>query len=358
MVQGGARNGRDGGRVTIADIARQAGVSKGAISYALNDRPGISSATRQRILAIAAELGWHPNIAARALSAARAGACGLVLARPPGTLAEPFYMELMAGLESELAARSVGLMLQVVADIDAEIAVLRRWWAERRVDGVLVCDLRLEDPRVALLEQIGMPAVVVGGPEGTGRLTAVWNDDGAVMTDVVRYLARLGHRRIDHVAGAATLRHTASRTAMFQAAATEAGASASTVTTDYSRESGAQATRQLLLAPDPPTAIVYDSELLAVAALAVSHEMGLSVPDDLSLVAWDDLMLCQVVHPPLTAVTRDIRAYGAHVAVAMLELIEQGHAPSRGEPRGVLTPRASTGPPRGVLAASGARRAR
>ena len=93
-----------GGRITIKDIAERAGVSKGAVSYALNGRPGVSDDTRDRIVAIANELGWYPNRAARALSAARADACGLVLARPARTIAlEPFFMEFIAGVESELA---------------------------------------------------------------------------------------------------------------------------------------------------------------------------------------------------------------------------------------------------------------
>jgi DNA-binding LacI/PurR family transcriptional regulator len=330
--------------VTISDIARRAGVSKGAVSYALNDRPGVSPATRSRILAIADELDWHPNNAARALSASRAGACGLVLARPARTFTEPFFMELIAGLEGELAARSFGLMLQVVEDIASEMAVYRRWWAERRVDGVLVCDLRADDPRIALLEDLDLPAVVVGGPGGTGSLTAVWNEDEALMTEVVRYLARFGHRRIGRVAGVPGFVHTEERAKAFLGAIDELGVSSVTVPTDYSRESGAQGTRTLLLDPDPPTAIVYDSELLAVAGLAVTHEMRLSVPGDVSLVAWDDLLLCEVVHPPLTAVSRDIRAYGAHAATALLELLEVGSSASRGEARGRLTPRASTGP--------------
>src|SRR5688572_8401025 len=154
-----------GGRVTIRDIAERAGVSKGAVSYALNGRPGVSDTTRERILAIARELGWYPNRAARALSAARADACGLVLARPARTIAlEPFFMEFIAGVESELATRSVALTIQLVRDVDEEIAVYRRWWGEHRVDGVLMVDLRIDDPRVDVLTRLGLPAVVVGGP--------------------------------------------------------------------------------------------------------------------------------------------------------------------------------------------------
>lgn len=124
-------------RVTIADIAKAVGISKGAVSYALNDKPGISPRTRQKVIDTANQLGWYPNSAARALSAAKANACGLVLARPANTLAyEPFFMQLIAGIESELSARSVALAIQVVPDIETEMQTYCRWWAERRVDGV------------------------------------------------------------------------------------------------------------------------------------------------------------------------------------------------------------------------------
>ena len=204
------------GRVTIRDIAERAGVSKGAVSYALNGRPGVSEDTRERILEIARELGWYPNRAARALSAARADACGLVLARPARTLAlEPFFMEFIAGAESELSARSMGLTIQLVGDTDEEIEVYRRWWGEHRVDGVLIVDLRVDDPRVDELERLGLPAVVVGGPVPGQRLPAVWHDEETVVVEAVRYLAALGHERIAHVAGVGQFVHTMQRTGAF-----------------------------------------------------------------------------------------------------------------------------------------------
>src|SRR5690606_41929944 len=97
-------------------------------------------------------------------------------------------MGLISGVEAELSARSYALMLQVVADPEAEIALYRRWWGEHRVDGVLICDLRLDDPRVKALEEMGLPAGVVGGPEGGGSLANVWNDDAAAGVETVEYL--------------------------------------------------------------------------------------------------------------------------------------------------------------------------
>jgi DNA-binding LacI/PurR family transcriptional regulator len=335
-------------RPTIADIARRAGVSKGAVSYALNGQPGVSEATRRRVLAIAEEIGWNPNSAARALSGAAARAFGLALRRPASTLGlEPFYMELISGVEAELSTRSYALMLQVVADPSAEIAVYRRWWGERRVDGVLVCDLRLDDPRVPALEELQLPAVVVGGPDGVGGLANVWNDEVAAVVETVEYLVALGHRRIARVGGLTDLRHTRTRAEAWEAVCRRLDlALAVTESTDYSGEQGARATRRLLSATPRPSAILYDNDVMAIAGLAVAQEMGLAVPGDLSIVAFDDSPLCRLVHPPLTALTRDIPAYGALAAHHLLDLVGE-RAPELSRQAGTarLTPRGSTARP-------------
>jgi len=330
-------------RVTIRDIAQRAGVSKGAVSYALNGRPGVSDDTRVRILAIADELGWYPNRAARALSAARADACGLVLARPARTIAlEPFFMEFIAGVESELASRSIALALQLVRDVREEIEVYRRWWGEHRVDGVLVVDLRIDDPRIEELQRIGLPAVVIGGPLENPEIPCVWHNEAAVVTEAIRYLAALGHSRIAHVCGVAEFVHTQQRTTAFRAAVAELGIEGEVVDTDYSAESGARATRRLLSSPTPPTAILFDSDLLAVTGLGVVQQMGFSVPDDVSIVGWDDSLISQVVHPPLTAITRDITTYGAEAARRLLDSIDGRGDGDVETVRGELTTRGST----------------
>ncbi|MDG4823484.1 LacI family DNA-binding transcriptional regulator [Asanoa sp. WMMD1127] len=335
-------------RPTIADIAERAGVSKGAVSYALNGHRGVSETTRRRILAIAEEIGWNPHSAARALSGAAADTIGLALRRPAKVLGfEPFYMELISGVEAELSARSYALMLQIVADADAEVAVYRRWWGERRVDGVLICDLRVSDPRIPVVTSLRLPAVVVGGPEGVGDVPHVWNDDAIALVETVEYLAALGHRRIARVAGLSDLWHTRVRAGAFHGACKRLGVTRSlTVGTDYSGEEGARATRRLLSADDRPTAVIYDNDVMAIAGLGVAQEMGLTVPGDLSIVAFDDSPLCRLVHPALTALTRDIPAYGALAARQLLSAIAGQPVGSVQDTTAKLAPRASTAPPR------------
>lgn len=310
-------------RVTIADVARKAGLSKGAVSYALNGQPGVSESTRQRVLRLALEMGWHPNSAAKALSGARAGAFGLVLARPASTLGvESFFPKLISGMESAMASSQTALLLQVVPDHEAEIATYRRWWAERRVDGVFLVDLCVEDSRVPVLEELRLPAMVVGGPGHHGALPSVWIDDASAMVMAVEYLAALRHKSIARVGGVPGMLHDEMRSAAFDSVCKRLELDwSTTVPTDYSPDVGAQATRRLLSGANPPTAIVYDNDVMAVAGVSVAHEMGVRVPGDLSIMAWDDSVLCEITHPPLTAVARDVTGYGRQVAEHLLALL-------------------------------------
>ncbi len=335
------------GRATIRDIAERAGVSKGAVSYALNGRPGVSEDTRERIISIANELGWYPNRAARALSAARAEACGLVLARPARTLAlEPFFMEFIAGVEAELATRSVALTLQLVGDVQEEIDVYRRWWGSI---ASTASSSSTSATRIPASTSSSASASRRWWSEGRSKMAncpAVWHDEGAVVTEAVQYLVALGHGRIAHVAGVADFVHTAQRMAAFTGTTRELGVHGEVVETDYSAESGARATRKLLSSPSPPTAIVFDSDLLAVTGLGVAQQMGFSVPEDVSIVGWDDSLISQVVHPALTAITRDIEAFGVACTQQLLAAVE-GQATGDVETmRGELTTRGSTGRPR------------
>jgi DNA-binding LacI/PurR family transcriptional regulator len=337
-------------RPTIADIARRVGVSKGAVSFALNGRPGVSEATRARILRAAEEMAWRPHTAARALGGAKAGAVGLVIARPARTLGvEPFFAQLLSGLQAGLSAQSVALELLVVEDTEAEIEVYRRWASEHRVDGFILVDLQVRDPRIEVVEGLCMPAVVLGGPGSHGSLSSVWADDREAMLSIVDYLAALGHRRITHVAGLPAFKHTQRRMRALRDSARRHGlADVASLTTDFSDAEGASTTRALLSRPERerPTAIVYDSDLMAVAGLGVAAEMGVSVPRDVSIVAFDDSVLTRIVHPALTSLSRDTFALGGEVAETLLSLIADPRQRSdRKTPTPRLIVRESTAPP-------------
>ncbi|WP_406453307.1 LacI family transcriptional regulator [Streptomyces sp. NBC_01622] len=334
-------------RVTIKDVAARAGVSKGAVSLAFNQKPGLADATRERIFEAARELGWAPHPTARSLAGARVDVVGLAVCRPARLLGlEPFYMEFMSGVESVLIEHSCALLLRLVRSAEEEVGLQESWWRTRQVGGAILVDFRADDPRVAVVRRLGLPVVAVGHPSLTGGLTSVWTDDAGAVTEVVRYLAGLGHRRIARVGGAAAL--TALRTAAFGAAARALGpAGARQLATDSSGEAGARATRSLLTGAvaDRPTAIVYDNDIMAVAGLAVAAELGLAVPADVSVLAWDDSELCRITHPTLSAMSHDVHGFGADAARTLFGVITGEGSGSHPVPAPVLTPRGSTAPP-------------
>lgn len=334
-------------RVTIADVAARAGVSISAVSFALNGRPGVGEDTRRRILTIAREMGWAPSQRARSLAASRAFAAGLVLARPPELLSsDPFYPEFIAGTEATLSTAGYALLLQVLPDQGGEADAYRRLAAQGRVDGVFLSDLRQHDDRIATLAEIGLAAVTLNRPDVPSPFPAVSLEGGPGITAATRHLLDLGHRRIAHVTGPSQFVHTAHRLDAWRAALAAAGVPAGPVlTSDFTASGGAQATRALLALAEPPTAIVYGNDLMAIAGMAVAQELGFTVPDRLSVTGFDDTELAGYVHPALTTVRTDPFGWGQAAARALLRLIDTGEAPDVELGPSALVVRASTAPP-------------
>jgi len=331
-------------RPTILDIAKAAGVSKGAVSYALNGRPGVSTETRARILGIAEQLGWIPSSAARALSSDRAEAVGLIAVRDPELVAtEPYFMRMVAGVERTLSERGVALLLTVVSDPAREMDLYRRWWGGRRVDGMLLFDLRTGDPRPAWLRESGAPAVIIGAQRAYPGISCTRINTRDPMTKAVDHLYELGHRRLARVSGPRTLEHVVRRERSFaEVTRNLLGTAQPQVETDYTARAGVRATRGLLAGPCPPTAVIYDNDVMAAASVAALTGDGVRIPADLAVLAWDDSPLCELVHPAVTAFTHDIMDEASQAAELLLQRIETGAGADRqlGPPR--LTVRAST----------------
>ena len=333
-------------RPTINDVARAAGVSKGAVSFAFNDRAGLAPETRERILVVARELGWTPSPRARALSVSRALAVGLVMARPPETLrADPFFPSFIAGVERELAGHGYALLLQVVPGHEGELQSYKRLSHDGRVDGVFVTDLYVDDPRPALLAELGLPAVLVGPALAEAFWPAVGVDDGPGIAAAVEHLLDLGHTRIAHVSGPLSMVHGRSRRAAWAATLHAAGLPEGPyVEADFSAEGGAAATRELLDLAEPATAIVYANDLMAIAGLAIAATRGIGVPDRLSVVGYDDTELAAHVKPSLSSVATDVVGWGQAAARWLLELVDHRPATEIELPPPRLIVRGSSGP--------------
>ncbi|WP_043511692.1 MULTISPECIES: LacI family DNA-binding transcriptional regulator [unclassified Actinoplanes] len=271
---------------------------------------------------------------------------GLVLARASQVLGEePYYHEFIEGLERLLIPAGISVLVKVVTDHAAEKATYEQWSAEQRVGGVIMVDLSPGDDRVELVRKLRLPAVVIGDPSTADGLPTVWTDDAGSAREAIRFLADRGHTVVGHVSGPRSLAHTQLRLGGFQAEAAARGVTLIGAEGDYSQESGRVTTARLLAAhPVPPTAIVYDNDVMALSGLETMIKRGLRVPGDLSVVAWDDSAQCQLARPALSAMSHDVGRIGEIAATAVLDAMRQNSADNVYEaPQAHIVERDSTG---------------
>ncbi len=335
------------GRPTIKAVAAAAGVSTAAVSQAVNGTGRISEATRRRVLAAAAELGWSPSASASALRRARTRTIALVVRRPTDVLgADPHFSELITGLEGELAPRGYGLLLHLVADIAQENSLYERLVAEGRIDGAVLTDARADDPRPHLLRDLGLPAVLLGAPDPESPVPGVGlGQQDAGVREAVAHLLELGHRRFAYVAGPAELVHTRLRRAAFEDALAVAGLSPVAVRhTDFTEQAAVAVTEELLALPGRPTALVFPNDSMAVIGIGTAQRRGLRVPQDVSVVGYDNLPLGRWLHPRLTTVDQQVQRVGAAAARELLLRCGEAVPAPVLDGRPSLVVRESTGP--------------
>ncbi|MGN5732860.1 LacI family DNA-binding transcriptional regulator [Arthrobacter psychrochitiniphilus] len=329
------------GKVTISDLAFRLGISKASVSYALNGQPGVSESTRARVLALASELGWYPSSSARALSHSRTDSVGIVLFRDPEQIgAEPFYMSILAGIEGILGTHEMNLLLRMVDprtvpdERTRDLPVYERWAGEGRVDGVILFDHVHDDPRPPLLDRFKMPYVRLGA--GLDALPSAGNSNVTVSqaadaATVVEALHRHGHRRIAFVSGPLDLLHEERKSEQITAHARRLGMSVVLCPADYSADDGGTATIAVMAglvpgSPEFPTAVVYGNDLMAVGGLQALKRLNLCVPAQVSVISWDDSILCRLSSPSLSALSRSVSDLGRSSAQLLVELIG-GHEP-------------------------------
>lgn len=337
------------GRPTITDVAALAGVSRAAVSKVFNGTGSISEPTAVRIREAARKLNWTPSPAAVALRRSRAQTVGLVLNRGADQLELGVNTEaLISGLEFVLSTKEYGLLLyEFDFDSDHEASFYRRLADARRVDGVILVDSTVGDTRFQLMRDIGLSAVLLGTP---------WREDpipyldsvppGAGVGESVEHLVELGHRRIAYIGGPDARTQALLRREAFDVAMADAGLTpTAVVATDYTPREAARYTEQVLGLAEPPTAIMYGGDMMAIAGMQIARRRGLRLPEDLSITGFDGLSIGEWMEPQLTTVRRDPVQRGRAIAALLLRILGEDVAEDYPLPQQTLVVRRSTARP-------------
>ena len=319
-------------RVTIADVARVAGVHAGTVSRALNPKTEgrVNRVTVARVRRAAKQLGYTPNSIARGLRTSSSLTVGVVVP----DLTNPIFPPMVRGIESALAPRGYSAVIVNTDGSDDLERILVDSLLQRQVDGLIFATGHTEHASAAEAFERGIKAVMVNRDARGIPFPAVVGDDAAGIRDVLDHLASLGHRRVVHLAGPDTFSTGTIRAAAFVARCAELGLEGRVAAaTAYSVDEGARLTRDVVGEPaDRPTAIVAGNDLLALGAYHALRAEGLRCPEDVSVVGFNDMPFAGDFQPPMTTVRVphfDLGAEAARLLLGQLEAEQIGITPVR-----------------------------
>lgn len=316
--------------VTIRDVARRLQLSITTVSRALDGYSDVAEETRKEVIRVAREMGYVPNRAARQLRNQRSDTIGYILPSSSPRLSEPFYSEFLAGLGDEAGIHGLDLLVTTAApDDNSEKEAYRRWVQGRKVDGLILNRLRMNDWRVGYLIQENYPFTsledVIDGQDYE-HYACVEVDGKTGLSMAVAHLAACGHKRIGYIGGGQGLKLQADRMEGYRAGLEEAGLQFDPDLTTFGnmgRQEGYEAALRLLSLPNPPTAIACVNDLTAIGVLQAAHELGLGVGRDLAVTGFDGIAGSAHTQPPLTTLDQPLYDI-ARLLVRMLYAIIQG----------------------------------
>jgi len=317
-------------RVTSKDVADKVGVSRTTVSLVLNDVKGIqiSPETRQKVLDAANEMGYVPDATAQALASRRTQAIGLVLTRSQHHIAtDAFLPKIISGLLTTAKKQNIRIMIDWVEPDHQEQAYFELARA-KRIDGMILSTPRLDDKALRSLENVDIPTVLMGFI-AESSLPYVDVDNTKAAEKATSYLLELGHKEIAFISNAHP-EYTASpdRVNGYKKALTNAGIPVNEKLiryADFDPESGYQSMKSLLNSGEKFTAAFVASDNVAIGAKSAVREAGLHVPDNISLIGFDDIPWAKYSDPPLTTIQLPAEALAQSACTLLLELIQDGH---------------------------------
>jgi len=318
-------------RVTSQDVANLAGVSRTTVSFVLNDVKGfnISPETRQKVLSAAETLNYVPDATAQALASRRAKAIGLVMTRSPHHIAtDAFLPQIIGGLMEVIKDNKLRLLIEYVEVEHQDRAYLELARA-KHIDGMILLTPRLDDTGLKKLEQVDIPTVLMGQLEGSD-FYSVDVDNKLAAQQAVQHLLELGHTQIACIVNApSSYASSPDRVAGYKNALVAAGITPNDGLiryADFDPQSGYEQMQSLLAADKKFSAVFVASDNVAMGVKAALREAGLRIPEDISLVGFDDIPWAQYADPPLTTVHLQAQEMARRACLMLMDLL-QGKEP-------------------------------
>jgi LacI family transcriptional regulator len=314
--------------VTMADVARRAGVSTATVSHVLNNTRAVSDDTKAAVLAAVEETAYTPNTVARSLATSRTTTIGLVLS----AISNPYFGELLSAAESAAAAAYTLLLVDPHEDPEYERTVVARLH-NHRVDGVVLAPSAHPDAALEYLARHEVPTVLLDRLLATGLATGldqVGSENHDATATLTTHLVGHGHRRIALVAGLPGLSTTDERRDGFRDALAAAGIEhdpALEVCGESATEPARVAMLGLLALPEPPTAVVVGNNSMTIGVIAALRDAGVKAPDDIAVVAFDDFAWADLFSPRLTAMAQPFAQLASEAVRLLLRRHDQPQAP-------------------------------
>jgi LacI family transcriptional regulator len=337
-----ARVSRSSGNVTIIDVAQEAGVSYATVSRVLNNDPHVRPETRERVVHSIARLGYTVNQQARNLAGGHSHVVGLLVP----DLGTGYIGEIIRGIDDEVGSAQYDLMLYTTHRRKTKESAYVTSLTQGMTDGLLLVLPRDPADYLTSLRQRHFPYVLIDHQGVSEAESAVGATNWQGGYDATRYLLELGHRRIGFITGTMDLGCSRDRLAGYRAALNgcQIASDAALIREgDFNQPTGYQATRELLDLPEPPTAIFASNDVMAFGVMEAVRDRGLRIPEEVSIVGFDNIPQAEHVRPQLTTIEQPLAGMGREATRRLLQLIDDPNLPlTRVELPTKLVVRAST----------------
>ncbi|UWR24568.1 LacI family DNA-binding transcriptional regulator (plasmid) [Sulfitobacter sp. S190] len=308
---------------TLDDVARKAGVSTATVSRCLNTADKVSQKTRSRVMAAVEALGYTPNFGARAMAARRTFTIGAIIP----TMENAIFARGLQAFQEELHTKGYTLLVSSTSyrpDIEAEQI---RSLVSRGADGLLLIGYDRDAAIFDYLQRRAVPTLVAWAFDPDNPQPSIGFDNRASMQELTATVLGMGHRDVAVISGIVEGNDRARQRLAGIRAGLRAGGidpdQVPVIETPYEIENGANAFGQLMAAPHRPTVVMCGNDVLAVGAIQRAHEMGLRVPQDVSITGFDDIELARIVSPQLTTVHVPHRTMGTRAAQELIRMVEK-----------------------------------